>query len=482
VVLALTSASSPFLESGDEHTAAQMNERVTRWFHSGSALLLLFTVGLVIRLVLARHSEGLAFDVGLFRQWSDRLVERGPAYFYEPGYFADYPPGYLYVLFVLGKMSRLLRGEPPSIGVLKLPAIVADLGVAVLASLLAARITPRGLVGRIPVGLAAAAAILLNPGLILVSAVWGQVDSVLALLVLAGIYALVREPRSTPGEVCGVALLAIAVATKPQAVLALPILAIVVVRHHLDGGPSGWRGWSKIGRRIALYVMLGAAIVVAMFAPFGIAPAAVPGFYRSAGSVYKFTSLWAFNVWGAVGFYRRDVGPEALTIGNVAAFYVGFAAFAIATIAIMIRSWRSLARGVDATAVAVLGAVATSCVAFALLTRMHERYLYLAVAALAPLVRYRRFRWVLLIMSALFFLNVHFVYVLFSGSSSGEHARTIESVYRALFGLTKDAWQRKALSIATAMTCLAVATFGWRWLEQRAAASRIRARAADVQT
>ena len=200
---------------------------------------MLFTVGVLIRLVLARYSEGLAFDLGLFRQWSDRLVERGPSQFYEPGYFADYPPGYLYVLFVLGKISRLLRGEPPSVGVLKLPAIVADLGVAVLAMLLAARITPKGLIGRIPVSVAAAAAILLNPGLILVSAVWGQVDSVLALLVLAGIYMLATEPHSTPRELCGVALLAVAIATKPQAVLALPILAIIVVRNHLDIGTSG---------------------------------------------------------------------------------------------------------------------------------------------------------------------------------------------------------------------------------------------------
>jgi dolichyl-phosphate-mannose-protein mannosyltransferase len=482
MVLALTARGSRFFAGGDEDLGSPTNDGVGSWVRTPAALLVLFAIGFVIRLILVRHSEGVAFDVGLFRQWSDRLVERGPAHFYEPGYFADYPPGYLYVLFVLGKMSRLLRGEAPSIGVLKLPAIIADLGVAVFALLLAVRINPRGLVGRIPSGVAAAAAILLNPGLILVSAVWGQVDSVLALFVLAGIYALATEPHSTPREVCGVALLAIAVATKPQAILALPIVAIVVVRHHLGVGPPGWCRWSKMGVRVALYVVLGAAIVVAMFAPFGIGPAKIPDFYRSAGSVYQFTSLWAFNVWGAVGFYRRDVGPVALSIGNVAAFYVGLAAFAVATVAIMIRAWRSLGRGVDATAVAVLGAVATTCVAFALLTRMHERYLYLAVAGLAPLVGHRRFGRALLIMSALFFLNVHFVYVLFSGSSSGEHAWTIHSVYTALFGLTKDAWQRKVLSIVTAITSLAVAALGWKWLEQRDAASRVKGRAADGRT
>jgi len=459
-----------------------VNERVPPELERRFALLLVFALGLALRLALARHTAGLAFDVGLFREWSDRLVERGPSHFYEPGYFADYPPGYLYVLFVLGKLSLLLRGEPPSIAVLKLPAIVADLGVAVYAMLLATRITPNASAGRIPLGLAAAAAILLNPGLVLVSAVWGQVDSVPTLLVLAGIYALATKLPSIPREVCGVALLAIAVATKPQALLALPVLAIVVVRR-ISEGASGFRAWSKIVARVALYIVLAAAVVVAMFAPFCVRPAEIPGFYRSAGAVYQFTSLWAFNVWGALGFYRPDVGPGAVRVGGLPAYYVGLAAFAAVTLALMVRAWRCCARGVDASAIAVFGVVAISCVAFALLTRMHERYLYLAVAGLAPLVGYRRFRWSLAIMSGFFFLNVHFVYVLFSpGRSSPEHAWTIQPVYNALFGIAKDAWQRKFLSLATATACLALAILGWSWLDQHNDTLHRGARTSDAQT
>lgn len=457
-----------------------MNERVLPELETWYALLLLFALGLALRLALARHTAGLAFDVGLFREWSDRLVERGPSHFYERGYFADYPPGYLYVLYVLGKLSLLLRGESPSIAVLKLPAIVADLGVAVYAMLLATRITPMASAGRIPVGLAAAAGILLNPGLVLVSAVWGQVDSVATLLVLAGIYALATKRPSIPREMCGVALLAIAVATKPQAVLALPVLAIVVVRR-LSVGASGFRTWSNIVGRVVLYIVLAAAVVVAMFAPFRVRPSEIPNFYRSASAVYQFTSLWAFNVWGALGFYRPDDGPGAVTVGGVAAYYVGLAAFAVVTIALLVRAWRSFAQRVDANAVAVFGAVAVTCAAFALLTRMHERYLYLAVAGLAPLVGYGRFRRALAIMSVLFFLNVHFVYVLSSGSSLRDHAWTIKPAYYALFGLTKNAWQRKAFSIATAIACLAIATLGWKWLEQQRATLRIGTQTTDAK-
>jgi dolichyl-phosphate-mannose-protein mannosyltransferase len=448
---------------------------VPSWLQTRHAVVLLFAIGLAIRLVLAHYCKGLSFDLGLFREWSDRLVTRGPPHFYERGYFADYPPGYLYVLFVLGELSRLLRGEPPSIGVLKLPGIIADLGVAVFAMLLATRVNPRDSAGRIPPGAAAAAAILLNPGLILVSAVWGQVDSVLALLVFAGIYMLSTGKPSIPRELVGVVVLAIAVATKPQAVLALPVLVIVVVRRRLSVGTSGRYAWTRIVALVGLYILLAAGVVTAMFAPFGVGPREIPDFYRIAGSVYPFTSLWAFNLWGALGFYRRDVMPEAAAVGGFAPYYVGLSAFAIATTATMFVAWRSLARRVNTAAVAVFGVVAVTCVAFALLTRMHERYLYLAVAGLAPLVGHRPFRRALAIMSLLFFLNVHFVYVLFSPRVSVPgHAWTIQPLYDALFGMTRDAWQRKALSVATAAACLAVATLGWRWLiTARAPARRV---------
>jgi len=446
---------------------AQFDDRVASQLQNRRALLVLFALGLVIRLILARHSEGLAFDVGLFREWSDRLVQRGPARFYETGYFADYPPGYLYVLFVLGKLSVLLRGEPPSVGVLKLPAIIADLGVALFAGLLAARLTRRTLTGWTTPPVAAAAAILLNPGLILVSAVWGQVDSVLALLVLAGIYALAGPP-GLMRELFGVALFAIAIATKPQAVLAMPILAIVLVRRHLRSDVPALRAWISVLARITLYLVFATAIVVGMFAPFGVRPAQIPGFYQNAGSVYRFTSLWAFNIWGVFGFYRRDVEPNALTVGGVPAYYIALSVFAVAVAALMVLAWRSLSRRVDAKAVALFGAVAVTCTAFALLTRMHERYLYFAVVGLAPFAAYAIFRRALALVSVLFFLNVHFVYVLFSRPGTQEdRAWTIGPIYNAFFGMATDAWQRKAFSVATAILCLAIAALGWRWLEKQ---------------
>lgn len=440
--------------------------RAACWVETPRGLLCLFALGLAIRLVLARISEGLWDDVTSFRVWSDRLVQHGPAGFYRPTiqYVVDYPPGYLYILLALGKLWRAVVGGPPSIAVLKLPAIVADLGVGVLAMLLASRITPAHTKRRVPIRALAAAAILFNPGLVVVSAVWGQVDSVLALLVLASVYALVG-PATLGREACAVALLAVATATKPQAVFALPVVAVVLIGRHASDG------WS-LPLRVGFLAALAAAVVVAMFSPFGLGPTQIPGFFRNAGALYQFTSLWAFNAWGAAGFYRHDVGPEALTIGGIAAFDIGLAAFAGTTIAIVVRGWRSLADRVDAYAVVLFGTAAVTCAAFALLTRIHERYLYLAVAALAPFVGDRRFRWALAILSVCFFINVHFVYVFYSHHSYPPGgAWTIQPLYDALFGFSQDALQRKGLSAITTAACLAVASFGWRWLDRSAETS-----------
>ena len=115
-----------------------MIRRAATWLDTPRGLLCLLALGVAIRLLLARISEGLWFDVTLFRVWSDRLVRFGPAGFYlpTPEYVVDYPPGYLYVLLAVGKVSRALLGGPPSVAALKLPAIFADAAAAVLAMLI----------------------------------------------------------------------------------------------------------------------------------------------------------------------------------------------------------------------------------------------------------------------------------------------------------------------------------------------------------
>src|SRR3990172_4447903 len=76
---------------------------------------------------------GFPTDIGTFKGWATALAERGPEAFYGSG-FADYLPGYLYVLWLIGELHAHLRfSDQALLFLIKLPAAIADLlGAALL--------------------------------------------------------------------------------------------------------------------------------------------------------------------------------------------------------------------------------------------------------------------------------------------------------------------------------------------------------------
>src|SRR5919202_1923900 len=196
-----------------------------------AGLAAMFSVGLLIRLLIAPY-VGFHGDLRLFGIWAARLAEVGPNKFYVEGQFADYPPGYLYVLWFVGKLST-----PPGYLLLKLPAILADLGLAWVAATFAARIAPTSLKERLPVRALVAASVLFNPAVIALSAVWGQVDAVPALFVLSSLLLLFTGPRSVRLEIGAFLLFAVAIAMKPQAGFVLPMMIYALYRRYLHRRP-----------------------------------------------------------------------------------------------------------------------------------------------------------------------------------------------------------------------------------------------------
>ena len=209
---------------------------VTEWFFTPGALVALFVVGLAIRVVLMRGG-GFPFDMSSFGAWAGTLADKGPWNFYPfngpDAFFVDYPPGYLYVLWIVGLVAKVFGGGGPSVAMIKLPGVLADLGLAWLVALLAERLTPADVARRVPVRALAAGAILLNPAVFFVSAVWGQADSVLAVLMVGAFLLLGTGEQTYRREMGGVALLALAFGTKPQAVFAIPIVVLLLAWRHL---------------------------------------------------------------------------------------------------------------------------------------------------------------------------------------------------------------------------------------------------------
>ena len=105
---------------------------------STRAIGILLAAGFALRFIIAYllPGSGLSFDLRAFEFWAQDLAMNGPVGFYERPFFADYTPGYLYVLWLVGIVGQWLGsagieavGPFTSTELLKLPAILADVAV-----------------------------------------------------------------------------------------------------------------------------------------------------------------------------------------------------------------------------------------------------------------------------------------------------------------------------------------------------------------
>ena len=176
---------------------------------------------LLLRLVLALVTDGYPYDMSCFVAGGDKLAAEGPAAFYSEGYFADYPPGYLWVLGLVGAIRAALHIAYESKWTYFLLALVPSLCDCGLAWLVyrAAKRSSRGVKEHTALVLTAFTAF--NPLMLFDTGVWKQIDGAFALpLVLC--FVLLEQRRYLPAAV----LYGVALAIKPQALLFGPVLAV----------------------------------------------------------------------------------------------------------------------------------------------------------------------------------------------------------------------------------------------------------------
>ena len=308
------------------------------------ALAVLLLGGLAIRLAVL-PIPGHYGDSVVTTRWAENMARYGPWHFYE--HDGAVYPALLYVYWPLGV---LFDGETLA-RVVKGLSIPFDLELGVVVYFVARR-----MVGPIR-ALIAPAVYLLNPGVILAGPLWGQIDAAGALVYLLALLAAVGGRFGLAG---GLGMLATLI--KPQfglAALPIGILAIVA--------------WYRSGKIGPLLWTFNAAIVtyLAVAIPLRLDPVSFVS--RAAGvAVDKpYTSANAPNLWGVLVGYKL---PDAhyVVIGGV------LLALGLAASLIPLRFRRDL--------VSVLAVGLFLVLAFYLLpTRIHERYLFPAIALLAPL-------------------------------------------------------------------------------------------------
>lgn len=180
--------------------------------HAGIVLGVAALFALVLRIILAVTIPGYQVDIGCFSAWSLRMASLGPADFYSPDYFCDYPPGAMLLLWPVGWLLRICQNASIDLLIVKLLPILFDfMGATVLFAF--ARKKTSFFTSAVLFAFC-----LLNPASLVNGAAWGQIDSVLTFLIaVTAIWAMEQRWH------LAIPMFIIAALVKPQALLFAPI-------------------------------------------------------------------------------------------------------------------------------------------------------------------------------------------------------------------------------------------------------------------
>ncbi len=389
-------------------TLAASRTGARSWARPLAAILI---AGLLVRLLLL-PSLGFHNDVSAFEAWTLTLKDNPPWQFYAKTTFADYPPGYFIVLWVLGGIYaalghlHLISMNDPSYFALrllvKLPAVAMDLVDAVLIFAIVRRYA------REAVALGAAALFAFNPAAIYVSAYWGQVDSVSWGLVLAALWLALRssdEPRKLTARLVWAWLaIAFSILIKPQGTT----VALVLVAFAFAPRDAALRLRRLRATAIGLAASLVLALAVAALFHASSNPVELIAWlfdrYHIGSAVYPYNTVNAFNLYAVKqNFWTSDLTSlQLFGIGLGAMWLWGLVLVVAASVLIVARYLQ------ERTDHAFLEAAMLVAFAFfTLATRMHERYIFGAFLLAFPLLAFgRRQIWTAILLTVTTLLNL----------------------------------------------------------------------------
>ncbi len=372
------------------------------WIEKHRLILGILAGGVVLRLLLAQV-PGFPPDIGFFRTWAEVISAEGPGNFYGSDPTKDYAPGYLYVLWFLGDLDSLFHFSTSQWDyVLKLPPIAADVASAALLYLILRR-------HREGLGLSAAFLYLILPPVLLIGAIWGQVDSLLAFFILLTVY-FIADNRPVPA---GLALTA-GFFVKPQIVAVVPFLVYWLVRH------TPRRAWLRVA---------GWSAVLAVVLAFPFFPSTLPWrplhdlatVLDSSIDRYQYNAVFADNLWQALdiaGNCDVEVCHDDTGVVRTGEEYLGLttrtwgiALYLLSSAAIIVALRRT-----RSTAFLALGTSLCLLAFFVFMTRMHERYLFpffLPFLAACMLLRSKALWRAFWILAGVHLLDLYDVYVSF---------------------------------------------------------------------
>lgn len=350
----------------------------------------LAVTALIVRVVFGLNSPGYEVDIGCFRAWADMMAASGPGGFYVDGVFCDYPPGYLYVLWLAGIVKPLFHGRIELL-IIKLPAILSDIILGYFIYRAAQKAIKNKSISAMLSGL-----YMLCPAVIVNSAVWGQVDGVFVLPLIFSLYFLADEKYKKSAVFFTLALL-----VKPQALLFAPIYAFAFA-DRLRGGDKG--AWAELLKSAGLVLLVFVAGVVPFV--YKKPPSFIFDLYGGTLASYPYASLNAFNLFALAGGNFKPI-DDRFVFSTYSAWSTAGIVISVVVCGLVFLRGKGKSRYFYCSGLVIH-------MVFMLAGKMHERYLFPALALYLLAYVFQRDNRVLAvggIVSILHYLNVGYVYV-----------------------------------------------------------------------
>lgn len=404
--------------------------------HKKQSILLCFIlfVSLCLRIYISSLVEGYMVDVNCFLSWGQTMASYGPVQFYEATSFCDYPPLYTYILGLNSTVTGLLGGGTVT-------ARIVFRFIPSLCDILACWFVYHLLIVKKGISTSSAFAFVcflaFNPAFILNSAAWGQMDSVLCLLLLA-----VAVYSQEDQWLISLPLYVIAVLIKPQALMLGPLgLTYILITWIKNKGQRKSILWGTL---------VSIAVLIAGVLPFTLRQEWnwLINLYAKTLASYPYATVNTANFyyllganWSSVDLSAGILAPILLSAGcigfafwwhhctgslrlKIIEFYLSIC-FAAAFIICFICSASWTVVGVLAMVYAFIQVVSTAIrkkdirlltwlggLLFILLyvfgIKMHERYLFPALFLLAAAyvqIKDRRILYILLLYTFTVFVN-----------------------------------------------------------------------------
>lgn len=408
------------------------------------SVLNLIIVAFSLRVVMSVAMPQCDIDVNLFQYWANTAADKGILNFYSYAeqINLDYPPLFMYYLYFMGLVGKFLgiTGSMAYDMLLKMPSMVADCAIAYIVYKIAHKRMSKNWT------MFVVAIWLFNPVVLLDSACWGQVDSILALAILLSAYYIEKEKY----EISAIAI-AFAITLKPQGIFFVPILGYALLRQLI------YKKEISLAKRLLRFVYSIAAFLITailIVLPFGIKMEGnlfswIFGLYVNTAGGYTYATVNSFNFPYLLGL--NWVNDSKVVMGLS---YFAWGMIAVVLICLLTGFLYLIGKKNKLNIYLLAGMCIYAVTQFA--PRMHERYFYPAVILILIAVIYSNNKVMLGIYALLSVSNFYTVLEVMTGLSIGSELINTNRATAAYYYWPPLNTQRTAMAIVNVLCAVAL--------------------------